>query len=153
MDIVLALGLGVVLCKIAYLDYKYYYIADQDIVIGILLSLGLKYRQGCLLDSCLGLALGGLCAGIVYLGARAKYKFTAFGGGDVTLFLFLGSLVGGEAFPSWAVFFSFSFLVTLIPLHITKNLSWRKAFPLAPFLILSTLLWFIFDHSPWRIRL
>jgi prepilin signal peptidase PulO-like enzyme (type II secretory pathway) len=74
------------LLKIAYLDYKYHYIADRDILLGTVPALTLQYLYHSLFNGFFGLVLGGFCAGLVYCLARWKYGYAAFGSGDVTLF-------------------------------------------------------------------
>lgn len=143
MEMLLAAGIIALLLKIAYLDYKYYYIADTDIGLGILLSLLFRYLQNTLPDGLLGLVVGFTSAGLVYIYGRFKYKNTALGSGDVTLCMFLGSVIGAEAYGSWAVCFACVFLAGVFPLYLSKKISWSRAFPLAPFLNGVTLVWFI----------
>lgn len=153
MEGCLLLGVSLILGRIAYLDYKYYYIADRDIALGILFSLALKFIQHRLTDGILGLLLGLASSGLVYIIAKKMYKKTALGSGDVTLSMFLGSVVGAGAYASWAVFFSLLFLVGLVPLHLTKKLDWNRAFPLAPFLNGATLMWLFLEHYGWSFRI
>ncbi len=153
METVLNVGIIFILVRIAYLDFKYYYIADADVISGILLSLCLKFLQGNVIDGVLGMVLGLICSGLVYIMAKFIYEKTALGSGDVTLFSLLGSIVGAKAFGSWAVFFSICFLCGLTILCLVKRLNWRKAFPLAPFLNSATLLWLLLEHSCWHFRI
>jgi prepilin signal peptidase PulO-like enzyme (type II secretory pathway) len=141
METILFCAVIVMLLKIAYLDYRYHYIADLDILLGTIPALALQTLRHTWFNGLVGLILGGACASLVYFFAKWKYDYAAFGSGDVTLFLFLGSIVGEQGFGEWAVFFSLLFLLCLVPLHLAKKLSWAKAFPLAPFLNLATLFW------------
>ena len=143
MEIILFCAIIAMLLKIAYLDYKYHYIADLDILLGTVPALALQGLRHGILNGFLGMVLGGMCAGLVYCLAKLRYGYTAFGGGDVTLFLFLGSIVGKQGFAGWSVFFSLFFLLCLVSLHLAKKLSSVKAFPLAPFLNIATLFWLI----------
>jgi len=143
MEIIFICTVVAMLLKIAYLDYKYHYIADKDILLGTIPSLAMHAMRHALLNSVTGMLLGGACAGIVYCLAKWRYGQDAFGSGDVTLFLFLGSIVGRKAFAQWAVLFSLLVIFSLVPLHLTKKLSWAKAVPLAPFLNIITLFWLL----------
>ncbi len=143
MEIFFTCTVVIMLLKIAYLDYKYHYIADKDILLGTIPALALQAVRHSLFNGLTGMMLGGACAGIVYCLAKWRYEQDAFGSGDVTLFLFLGSIVGWEAFAQWAVLFSLLVVFSLVPLHLTKKLSWAEAVPLAPFLNIITLFWLL----------
>lgn len=134
------------LFKIAYLDYKFHYIADKDILLAGLLTLIFKYNQGDFWNAFGGLCLSTCCSGLIYVYARLKYKYPAFGSGDVTLFLFLGSLVGMRGLTSWAILVSLLFLVTLLSISVVSNIAWKTSLPLAPLLNMATILWLIWEN-------
>jgi prepilin signal peptidase PulO-like enzyme (type II secretory pathway) len=137
------------LVKIAYLDYRYKYIADKDVLLASATVLILQYIRGNLRDALGGTIIATSSAVLLYVFAYLKYKYAAFGSGDVTLLFFLGSLVGLERLASWAMFSSLFFLSIIGFQLLRSGLTRKTAVPLAPFLNFATLLWFVGENFLW----
>ena len=144
MEKILLAGTVVLLLRIAYLDYRYLYIEDRDILGGIVLAMCLQAVKGQFLDGIAGLVMTTICAFLIFYLARWYYGKVAFGAGDVTLLMFLGTFVGFQALTEWSVFVSVLLLIGFLPQIYKKKLNVKQSVPLAPFLNIATLVWLVF---------
>jgi leader peptidase (prepilin peptidase) / N-methyltransferase len=134
-----------VLIVISFIDFDYYIIPDilslGGIALGIIVSFGRSNFT--LIDSILGVILGG---GILYVIAKSYEvirKREGMGGGDIKLLGMIGAFCGWKGVVFSLVTGSLVGTVIGIPLMLIKRQDTKYALPFGPFLSLGALLYTI----------
>ena len=133
--------LGCLLIIVFFVDLRHRIVPDVVTLPGIVFGLGfaLVSPQVKLLDSFLGLFIGG---GVLYLLAilgELVFKKESMGGGDIKLAAMLGAFLGWQKL--FLVFFLSAFLgsvVGILAIHLSSRVKEQRTIPFGPFLALAS---------------
>lgn len=133
--------LGCLLIIVFFVDLKHRIIPDVITLPGIVIGLGFAFfsPQTGILDSFLGLLIGG---GVFYLLAilgELLFKKESMGGGDIKLAAMLGAFLGWQKL--FLIFFLSAFLgsvVGILAIQLSSEVKEHRTIPYGPFLTLAS---------------
>jgi len=136
------IALGCLLIIVFFVDLKHRIVPDVITLPGIAIGLGfaLVSPQIRLLDSFLGLLIGG---GVLYLLAilgELLFKKESMGGGDIKLAAMLGAFLGWQRL--FLVFFLSALLgsiIGILAIHLSSRVKEQRTIPFGPFLALASI--------------
>ncbi len=136
------IALGCLLIIVFFVDLRHRIVPDVITLPGIAIGLGFAFvsPQTRLLDSFLGLLIGG---GVLYLLAilgELVFKKESMGGGDIKLAAMLGAFLGWQKL--FLVFFLSAFLgsvVGILAIHLSSRVKEQRTIPFGPFLALASI--------------
>ncbi|MGB2696943.1 MAG: prepilin peptidase [Candidatus Zixiibacteriota bacterium] len=141
LGFVSTLVLGSLLIIVFFIDIKHRIIPDVITLPGIVIGLGfaLISPQIKILDSFLGLLIGG---GVLYLLAilgELLFKKESMGGGDIKLAAMLGAFLGWQKL--FLIFFLSAFLgsiIGILAIQLSSKVKEHRTIPFGPFLALAS---------------
>ncbi len=138
------------LLAIFFIDLEFYIIPDVISITGIVVGLGLAFFPGTigLVDSLIGIAVGGgSLLLIAYLG-EWLFKKEAMGGGDIKMAAMMGAFVGWQKviliFMGGSII---GLIVSLIWMAYSKKIRSSRMIPFGPFLAMAAMITLVYGQT------
>lgn len=141
------------LVAISFIDFKHKIIPDSlslsGIITGVFTQLILQWPwwKNALIQSGLGILVGGGFFLAIAMGYYFIRKKEGLGGGDIKLGAMLGAFLGWEALIWVFMIGSFSGLIYGIFYSFSKKAKTEPTIPYGPFLAFGAILWFFFQNT------